>query len=296
MSADDFNLFPSDEPQAPTENAELIVVASERLGTEHIKTAADEDRILQELLGFIAPVNEDEPWLKLCIYAEFGVGKTTFAAKAPKPLLVDADRGTKSLINDPLLASIPKMKFKGFGQLVLLAEKMEQYPEVFAQYETIIIDTFSEVQDRNLKTITTNAAANDVTRNRYKADTPDYIENTAKIKELLDAYKRIDKHVILLCHEGRAEDELKRQFLKPNIPTKLLEAVGKMCDLVGYMTAQGEGVDRKRYLQTQPTLGILAKTRIGGLPHVIEEPSFDTILTQHLTNIANSKLSQNKAK
>jgi hypothetical protein len=56
----------------------------------------------------------------------------------------------------------------------------------------------------------------------------------------------------------------------------------KECHLVGYLTAneigtEGDEVKYLRRLQVHPTATITAKTRIGGLPTVIDSPNLNTI-------------------
>jgi hypothetical protein len=61
-----------------------------------------------------------------------------------------------------------------------------------------------------------------------------------------------------------------------------------VCHLVGYLTAEvapdssGEGVKYRRRLQVHPTRLITAKSRIGGLPVVIDNPDLHAIVNTWL--------------
>ena len=64
-------------------------------------------------MGLIKKANELEipTIVKMMIYGQAGMGKSTLALSAPKPLLLDFDNGVKRVNMDRLEASITR-KFK----------------------------------------------------------------------------------------------------------------------------------------------------------------------------------------
>lgn len=234
--------------------------------------------VLDALLAEIAPVEEKHSKLKVMVYGEPGVGKTVFAAGAPTPLLIDVEGGSLSLRNHPDLATVEVMRYVNVRQLELFAAAASSSDSPFDKYETIIIDTFSELQKRDLDDIVRADMRKNPAREPFPIG-PDYNKNTEHLRQIAAAFRDLDKHLIILCHAKEEKDERTGTILtRPNLTPKLSSGMAGIFDIVGRMSATGEGDTRMRHLQVHPTPAVLAKTRIGGLPPVIENPTFNSLL------------------
>lgn len=242
------------------------------------------DSVTQSLLDLIAPQGDDGA-LNCLIYGDPGVGKTVLAATAPRPLFFDVENGFRSVSNHPELAEhARRMRFAGVKSAEALATKVLE--GTFGDYDTIVIDTLTALQDKALKEWTLAAFKKNPNDSQREGDkyTPigkDYQRNQEMMKHIVSLFRDSDKHIIFLCHAKDEKDESTGVISKaPMLSPKLAGKVLADCSLVGYMTRTGKTNDtpEKRFLRVQPTTKIIAKSRIGGLPDIIESPTFDMFL------------------
>ena len=115
---------------------------------------------------------------------------------------------------------------------------------------------------------------------------PNYNINTQNLKRITDQLKHINKHVIITAHVKEVKDESSgRILIRPDLTDKVAAAVYGDFDIIGYMTVE-EGTWT---LRLEPTPTITAKTRVGGLPPVIENPNFGMILNAYEVTRARAK-------
>jgi len=260
-------------------SADVDISPVETKGIDAASTSPEKmtDEILQALLDTIAPVSEKSNKIKALFYGDFGVGKTCFAASSPNPMVIDFEQSSFSLGNHPEFREVPVMTCKSYKQMNYLADKIEEGH--FKEIETFICDTFSELQNIDLDAIVKKAALTDASRNEFLPIGPDYNENTERMRQLARRFRDMDKHFIMLTHfKEEKEEATGRLYVRPNLTPKLSGTIGRMTHIIGYMTATGEGETRRRLMQTQPTEKVTAKSRIGGLPNVLINATFEDIL------------------
>lgn len=239
------------------------------------------DAILDALLDQIAPPDET-PYKKVVIYGPPGVGKTVFAGGAPKPLFLDIEYGFESLYNHPEIAPphSTRMAFSGVKQAEALAQKVNE-GAFNDKFETIVIDTATALQDKALKefTIAAYKKSPSTREDAYTPEGKDYQRNTEMLKHIFALLRDAPIHVILLAHVKEDKDERTgTTFLRPMLTPKLAGKVLGDFGVVGYMSATGSGQNRVRHLQVHPSPTVWAKSRVGGLPPVIKNPTFGMLL------------------
>lgn len=245
-------------------------------GLDFTAATAEADEVLSKLMARISPVAAAPKRRKVLVYGEPGTGKTVFAATAPTPLVIDVERGTTSLLNHEDLSSTAVMEFRSVAQLELLIQKLGE--GALPQYETIVIDSFSELQKRDLDDILAAASKTDASRNKFLPTGPDYNINTEHMRRIASSLRDLDRNVIVTCHvKEEKDDSTGRLLVRPNLTPKLAGTMAGIFDVVGYMSMNGTGDDAKRTLQVHPTNKVTAKTRIGGLSPVVENPTFTTL-------------------
>jgi phage nucleotide-binding protein len=244
----------------------------EDAGTDHAET----DEILAGLLGRIGDVSQVTKYTKVLIFGQPGAGKTVFSASTPKTLIVDIERGALSINNHPSLKGNAEfMEFRSTFQLEKLIEYLKADHEAFTKYETIVIDSFTALQARDLDDVVKAEAAKDASRNPFLPTGPDYNVNTRHMQKIAADLRDVNKNIIVICHVKEVKDDTTGAVLKrADVTPKLASSLNGIFDVVGYLSAD----DVRRTLQCHPTREIAAKTRLGGLPPVIENPSFQTIL------------------
>jgi phage nucleotide-binding protein len=248
-------------------------------GLDFSEAVAEADEVLDMLMARIAPASKANPYLKVLIYGNPGVRKTTFMATAPSPLIVDVERGTTSLRNFPETRDTQVLEFRSITQVETLIQKMSEGGNALDKFQTLGVDSFSEMQKKDLDNIIRTAASSDASRNKFLPTGPDYNINTEHMRQVADSLRNLDKHIIVTCHVKEEKDDATGRILvRPNLTPKLAGTLNGIFDVVGYMSLDFKGDITTWSLQVHPTATVTAKTRIGNLPPVLVDPKFSDLL------------------
>ena len=263
---------PVDDLSVPSEEVEEVEEVEE---TEEI----DIDAIIQDLSDL-----KVEPYLKFGLFGEPGAGKTTLACQFPRPILLDVDKGHLSVIG----LKGKRIPINTCDHLLAAYEWLMRHLDDF---DTVIIDTLTELQYMNLAEVTKNAFMRDTTGKRIDdldASLKDWGKNTEWMRRVIRAFKGLDKHVIFICHELEAQDEdTKIWHIRAALTPKLAISFIGACDLVGYLSVDTERITEEgealRILHIAPGEGLKTKFRIRrheGLPTPteLEDPSYSDII------------------
>lgn len=209
-----------------------------------------------------------KPPVVMLVYGQGGVGKTTFGASAPNPILMDCENGAKYF------------GLRGIELDVAVIESWkdveEFYKEVKASdYDTVVIDPIGELMEK-LKT-------HMVSQRNAKLVMRDGTPTIAgwgwmkdKMRSFIKATRDLGKHVVIVAHVSEKEDD-GRVVKRPMIMTKISEELINIVDVVGWMTTVASEGEEKRVIYIQPSDRYEAKDRTGQLGGVIE-PDFSKIV------------------
>lgn len=275
----------SDDEATPV--TDVPVGVSDQTPTEDVvkeaQPVAKVDAILDAIMGRMVSVEDgiDATFRKLCIYGPPGTGKTVLACTAPRVLLYAVEpNGPLSLKNHPeIMKNVVKiLPFRSLEQLEMLIDKIEEVPDAFDFFDTLVIDSFSELQAEDLDGILKREAASDASRNKYLPTGPDYNTNTERMRMILRKLEKMKKNVVLISHDKEEKDDTTGVIKsRPNLTPKLSKTLAGKMDVIGYLSVTGSGETAKRALQVHPTRGIVAKTRVGPLPPAVDNPSWGTL-------------------
>lgn len=263
------------EPSA----AQIADVFNAQYGVEPLAERMPD--LLDGIMARVAPPNITNKFLRMLVYGDPGVRKTSFCATAPTPLIYETDTGgSESLLNRPETSQTLVLPFKSTAQLNgangqpgLLDSILNNDPRL-AHIETLVIDTYTMYQAKDLAEIP-----------RTGDGKPNYLVNTENLKLLTDKLRNIPMHLILTAHVKEEKDQTTGVILRrPDLTPKVSQAVIAMMGIIGYMTLDGDNWQ----LQLQPSPGVAAKCRVGGLPASLPNPDFNTILTARNQTIANN--------
>lgn len=202
----------------------------------------------------------EENGVKLVVYGSSGVGKTTLAKTAPKPLILSAEKGLLSLKDTDLpVAEVrtPQDLIEAYNYLA---------GEGAGTFETVIIDSLSEVLEILLADL----------KPRFKDPRQAYGELIEQTNKLVRRFRDLPMNVVFLCKEVRREDSFGVVTYAPSLPgSKCGEALPYLIDNVCRMYV-GKGQDAAgkdityRALLAQPDGISEVKDRSGTLPNIVK--------------------------
>lgn len=210
-----------------------------------------------------------KPPVLMLVYGEGGVGKTTFAATAPKPLIADCEGGTKYFGLRGLSVDV--------ARITSWSDMREFHAYALEKkYQTIIIDPIGELMEKLKRHMIGLKDSKHVQRD----GTPSmagwgFMKNT--FRDYIRLLRDSGLNVLLLAHVAEEKDE-DRIVKRPMIETKINRDIVNMLDIVGYMTVIGSGDEAKRIIQVDAESDrYIAKDRTGMLGKIIE-PDFSKIV------------------
>lgn len=253
------------------------------LSPEQIQLQKDKE-LIEALTKTLIDPREASKHTKALIFGAFFTGKTIWSCDAPgKVLYVAIERGASAILNHPEIEARTKvMQFKTINQVELLPEALNKGFE--ADRETIVLDTFSELQKKDLDSMIDEGwRKNPLEReHRYSPEGKDYQGNTEHMRRIAAAFRDVDRNVIFVCHEKIVEDKnTKVQIVGPDLTAKVMQKLNEYCDVVGRATADWKDEKNPQFsLQVRPGITqegyrlVAAKTRITRLPSNIQNSTF----------------------
>jgi len=218
-------------------------------------------------------------WLNMMIYSDPGVGKTHFVGtaqdhKLTAPLLVfDVDGGITTLRKrkdvDVIQVRSVKQLIQGYRMLFnAIPSDGKKFP-----YGTVAIDTYSELQQLDLKEIMTQfAKIND----KIDPDVPDmrgYGKSGTHMRDIVRAFRDLPCNTIFTCHSESDRDNNMKLINKIKLVGKLRVDIPGFLDIVGFYRSEMDGEELKRFMQFQGTETVVAKDRTGAFDAVEVNPT-----------------------
>lgn len=153
--------------------------------------------------------------IKALIYGQAGMGKTTLALSAPRPLLLDFDGG---------INRVNYAHQKDTVQVGTFQEALDVLKEDLSDYDTIVVDTIGKMMDF----IITKVCGSSNPR----------IQDWGRINQEFSGFVRIasslNKHLLFVAHRDVRKEGEDNVFV-PAIREKTYSAIVTELDLLGYM-------------------------------------------------------------
>ena len=176
--------------------------------------------------------------VKMMVYGQAGMGKTTLALSAPKPLLLDFDNGVKR-VNDYHLGEVGIVQITNWQDVVTLltTEKADLAP-----FETIVVDTIGKMMVF-------------IIAYRCGGRNPrvqDWGMINSDFKWFVNALSNLGKHLIFVAHRDTRKEGDDTVFV-PALREKSYNAIVTELDLLGYLEMKNENGVQKRSITFDPT-------------------------------------------
>lgn len=170
---------------------------------------------------------EMNPTIKMLIYGQPGIGKSSLALSAPSPVLLDFDGGIHR-VNGAF--HCPTLQVHSWEEVMLM------WNEDLSEFKTIIIDTAGKMLDYMAAYIVkedSNMAKRDgsLSLNGYRVRKKMFTDFIAMCSTL-------GKHLVFVAHEKEEKDG-ETKIVRPEIGGSSAADLIKELDLVGYMQAVG---------------------------------------------------------
>lgn len=228
--------------------------------------------------GFPAPkaVTLAGERLRLVIYGDPKVGKTTLAGSFPRPLFIDFDRGLESLAVQNMEAEQwPPPDYDGpigFKQLEQLYEYIRQHRD---RWDTLIFDSLTVIQQALLNEIVDSRRDTNTTTDMLRLMVPEigeYQGNMRQLERILVDFRRFNKHMVVIA--GVRERLGKRS---PNVSPSVGTILSHWASVIAELTVEDVQGGKARVLWTSPGPGREAGSRFRSLEPYMQEPTFDKI-------------------
>lgn len=199
---------------------------------------------------------EVQAMLKLLIYGQAGMGKSTMALSAPKPLLIDCDNGIQR-VNIAHLSDV--LQVKNYDEI------LEVLKEDLSAYESIVIDTGGKLLDfMALSIIAKNPKLG---KSNGALTLQGYGERKGEFIQFCKLVSSLNKHLIFVAHRETNKDGDNTRYT-PLFGGSSYDSLVTELDLVGYLEANG----RKRTITFDPTDRNDGKNTCN-LPSVMDVPT-----------------------
>lgn len=173
--------------------------------------------------------------VKMMIYGQAGMGKTTVALSAPKPLLLDFDNGVKR-VNMAHLDGVDIVQVSSWQDVQQVLQ------EDLSAYQTIVVDTIGKMMDFIIT---------------YKCGTRqpqirDWGGINAEFSWLTRTLSSLNKNVVFVAHRDTRKESDDTVFI-PALREKSYNSIVTELDLLGYLEMKNENGVQKRTITFDPT-------------------------------------------
>ena len=173
--------------------------------------------------------------VKMMIYGQSGMGKTTLALSAPRPLLLDFDGGVKR-VNMAHLDDVDIVQVSQWQDVQQVVQ------EDLSAYQTIVVDTIGKMMDFIIT---------------YKCGTRqpqirDWGGINAEFAWMARTLSQLNKNVVFVAHRDTRKEGDDTVFV-PSLREKSYNSIVTELDLLGYMEMRSENGVQRRTLTFDPT-------------------------------------------
>lgn len=173
--------------------------------------------------------------VKMMIYGQAGMGKTTLALSAPRPLLLDFDGGVKRV-------NMAHLDGVDIVQVTSWQDVQQVLQENLSAYQTIVVDTIGKMMDFIIT---------------YKCGTRqpqirDWGGINAEFSWMTRKLSSLNKNVVFVAHRDTRKEGDDTVFI-PALREKSYNSIVTELDLLGYLEMKNENGVQRRTITFDPT-------------------------------------------
>jgi len=208
--------------------------------------------------------------VKALVYGRSGVGKTTICATMPNPVIISAESGTLSIMDD----DIPMIEVYSLGDLYEALEYLKK-KKVKKMFDSICLDSITDIAE----TVLSDA------KSEFKDARQAYGSTNDEMMKLIKKFRDLKGYHVLMTAKVATNDDGEHFPAMPG--KKMTQDIGYFFDEVFALRVweddeEEEESKRVRYLQTDISMYWDAKDRSGKLKFR-EKPDMKSIIKKILT-------------
>ena len=176
--------------------------------------------------------------IKIMIYGQAGMGKSTLALSAPRPLLLDFDNGVKRVNTNHLGDQVGIVQVESWNDIRYLLNS----PNELNDFDSIVVDTIGKMMDY-------------IIAYRCNGGQPriqDWGAINNDFKWFTNALSWLNKNVIFVAHRDTRKEGEETVFI-PALREKNYNSIVTELDLLGYLEMKNENGLQKRTITFDPT-------------------------------------------
>ena len=292
-----------------------------------VATAQEGAKVAQPVIAAPAPkappfqissIHEAQRWLKLFVYANYGIGKTQLvgsSALVPQMqdvLMIDAEAGDLTIASDTNISEdefrsrIDRVRcpdFKTFarlqeflklhcryrdeGDIPKLKELEKKLRSDFdpdsppRMYKTVIIDSLTELEAFSMYGLLGITDRTGLDEETATAEWGEFKKNNTQILRAVRAYRDLPLNVLITGAAAYIQNDAKKMIYQPALTGKLAKQIQGFMDVVGFMAVVngGENVGEVRRMFVQPGPNYDAKNRFSNYKErYFDNPTIMSIL------------------
>jgi hypothetical protein len=209
-----------------------------------------------------------QPTIKVLIYGQPGLGKTTLALSTPQPLLLDFDGGIHRVSPQHQTDTL---------QVNNWDEVLSVLKEDLTSYKTLVIDTAGKMLDFMSAYLIKNDPK--LAKRDGALQLQGYGARKVMFSNFLAQVNMLGKHLVFVAHDKEEKDG-DTKFIRPEIGGSSGGDLIKEIDLVGYM----EAIGKKRTISFDPCEKFYGKNTCH-LETIINLPDVNTMPNNLMTAI-----------
>lgn len=228
----------------------------------------------------VVPVEQRASHINLMLFGDSGVGKTHLAGSADavadlRPvLMIDFEGGTESLVRN--YPEVQQVRVENWKQMQAVYDEL--YRSSTHGFQTVILDSLTEIQKFNMYTIMEELVADKPEREIDVPSMREWGRNLEQMRKFVRAFRDLKINTIFTALKKEDKNEKTGMVTTlPSLSGKLAGECAAFLDIVGYYYIKPVDGENVRCLLTQKTETIIAKDRTGSLPQVMQSPTMQDI-------------------
>lgn len=215
---------------------------------------------------------------KIMLYGFPGAGKTTLAAKSPRPLIIEFDDGGATVLRNlppGLRDGVQWYEPTGWIRAVAFLKDLVRDKKYLETIDTIVVDTISSLQSMERENQINGVDI--LTTEKSPFNEAVYASNNLRVVRFIEVLLSTGKNIILtaqMTEDTITVGALQKKLIRPGLSPALTREIMATLDACFFLELSGT----TRTLRVQSSPDLLTKSRfITGKQPIVRDPDWSTM-------------------